>query len=86
MSDSLNEGYGQREVEAADPLHRVDPLDRDASNRDKQQREDLSNPNARAHRKQAPRKDQVFISEEARRAFEETARATADSARTEEGA
>lgn len=74
MSDSLNDGYDHRQLDAADPLHRVDPLDRDATNRDKQQREDTTNPNARPHRKQAPREDQVIISDEARRAFEETIR------------
>ncbi len=77
MTDSLNDAHGHRELDAADPLHRVDPIDQDASNRDRQQQGKGTHPNARAQRKQIPREDSVSISEEARRAFEETACAVA---------
>ena len=68
MSDSMGGTYGQADLSASDPLHRVDPLDRDSPDREQERNPDGS-PRRRRPRLQPPPEDRLEISEEARRAL-----------------
>lgn len=75
MSDTMAGTYGQ-DLSATDPLHRVDPLDRDSPDRDHEREED-GTPRRKRPRLQPPPEDRVEISEEARRALAAIAAAAA---------
>jgi hypothetical protein len=70
MSDSMSGTFGQRDLGAADPLHRVDPLDRDSPDRENN-REDEPRRKRERQRLRPPPEDSVQISEAARRALEQ---------------
>lgn len=73
MSESMGGTFGQRAVDPAESLKRVDPMDRDSSDRERRSREDFDQEKRREHAPLPPGEDRVEISEAALRALRETA-------------
>ncbi len=72
MNDSMSGPFGQRDLDPADPVRRVDSLDRDSPDREQRNPEDgRGGPRVRF---KPPPEDRVQISEAAWKALEEEAK------------
>ena len=82
MSDSMGGTYGQRSLDPADPLQRVERLDRDSPDRERRQQEEFERERRRIHLA-SPGNDTVEISEAALRALKESVKLPGDSSAAE---
>ena len=76
MSDALSGGMGQRGLDPAESMQRVDPMDRDSPDRERRQQEPFDKEGRRG-RIHVQGEDRMEISEAALRALRESSQAGA---------